>query len=352
MIAQGLIEKVNAFKEVLPRRLGCDLQFYISKEKALVLLIDDKALQTKESLDQTIVPPDGAVFSGTRRPLNGCFDIEPYALTLDEHVKVIGEAFYKSIPKPPHYWDFRRFDLILLDLCLGEKQSVEPGGYHLLPMLRKFFPDIPIIAFTRFSDMRYIERAFSRGATWFLPKDEAWKLPEHFLERVQNRNWRQEWLAVASHLEWDLPVGRQFDEEVLYLIWKAIEAMPGGRIYVRELSGGIGGAQTLHVAKEINGRYGHAAPVVIKIDNHFRMLMERERYQRFIHPYLSNLAGRIEQPVAAGGADRASISYSYAGTSQGLQSAGCHGREVLPLENLSRKWSSNHCKSKNEPVQN
>src|SRR5208282_6252339 len=104
------------------------------------------------------------------------------------------------------------------------------------------------------------------------------KLPAHHLEMIDNPYWRREWIAVQNDVKW-CSSGTKFDDGTKHLIWKTVEHMPGGKIYVRMLTGG-GGAKTLHACREINGRYDLAAPVVIKIDDKFAMLLERERYQR------------------------------------------------------------------------
>ncbi len=335
-------EAVSAFKAAHPRNLGLHLPFYISNRKAVVLLIDDKPKTTKDYLDKTLVPPESGTFSGNRRPLEHFFCIESFDPLVHEHPASIEAALRTSISdfasSPSR--DIRRFDLLLVDLSLGEKQSVEPAGYQLLPILRRFFPGIPIFAFTRYNEMRYIRRAFARGATWFLPKAEAWKLPQHFLESIQDRRWQEEWLAIGAGIDWDFrdPNGSESSDENRYLIWKQAEVMPGGKIRVEKRGGGIGGALTLQISREINNRFDLAGPVVIKIDDRFRMLMERERYLRFIHPYLSNVAGRVEQPLAEGGGNRASIAYSYAGAGQGRGEGMGDGRKVVALEEMLTEY--------------
>jgi CheY-like chemotaxis protein len=338
VVSQIVLSAADSFERALPRKLGHALRFYSVPEKSLVLLLDDKADQVAQDLENLHVPPSPENESGPTRRMLDFFDIDPCIIKPGVKGEQLGEVLRNALLLTPAGGnDTRRFYLILLDLCLGEPRGAEPLGYQLLPILRKFFPDIPIIAFTRFGDMGHIEQAFSHGATWFLPKSDAWKLPEHYLERIQDPAWQREWQSIREQIEWDVSVGSQFDENTLFLIWKAIESMPGSCINVRKLGDGIGGAQTLSASRLINGRYDMAAPVVIKIDDYFRMLLERERYQRFICPYLSNLAGRIEQPLARGGYNQASISYTYAGKSQGRSSEGRRGREVLTLENLLHK---------------
>jgi len=102
------------------------------------------------------------------------------------------------------------------------------------------------------------------------------------------------------------------------------------------MTGGIGGALTVRVSKRVGNLYGLAAPFVVKIDRRFQMLLERERYVRFIQPYLSNRAGRIDQPLVQGGDALGAIAYTYAGVSQGRR-FGSHQVEVLPLEHLLKR---------------
>lgn len=326
-----------------PNRNGEELAHRLPFPKACALVIDDHADSGRaggcrsavETLKDTKIPHSSENGPGDEgRTLLDLYEFVSFAITYDElratdscscgTAGIVRKALVEK-------GDLRRFDLILLDLSLGEKRGEDPAGYQLLPILRKFFPLIPIIAYTKYRDMGHIERAFRRGASWFLSKEETHKLPAHHLELIDNPNWRREWNGVKDRIEWELPAGEQFEEYERHLIWKTVEHMPGGRIYVRPLSGGIGGARTLHCSREINGDYDLAAPVVIKIDDRFPMLLERWRYQRFIRPYLSNLAGRIDVPLHVGGGNKGAIAYTYAGTSQGRR--GSH-REVLPLERL------------------
>ncbi|MEI7909470.1 MAG: hypothetical protein WCK77_07520 [Verrucomicrobiota bacterium] len=321
-----------------PRRNGEDLRYRLVLGKGHVLIIDDQATDAVKNLKDVAIPN-----SHPPAELAGIYEFYGCPITATELQDTqAGSCGISSFLKAKliALGDLQRFDLILLDLSLGEGHGADPLGYQLLPFLRKFFPLIPIVAYTKYRDMGHIERAFRRGASWFLSKDEAGKLPAHHMELIDKPHWDREWNAIKERVEWDLPVGTPYDDATLHLIWKTVEHLPGGRVFVRELRGGIGGAKTLHASREINGRYDRAAPIVIKIDDKFAMLLERERYQRFIQPYLSNLAGRIDVPLHVGGDNHGAISYTYAGTSQGRRDG---HREVIQLaELLQRNLPKSH----------
>lgn len=334
-------ELAASIDRAYPRRSGVDLSVRLPQNRGIALLIDDEDVDGvgTDRMEDVII--DGSAVgipngSAVRAKLGRTYEFVRLRVT-DDDAKGLGSkpgCGFGSLlrDKLTGLGDLRRFDLVLLDLCLGEGHGEDPRGYHLLPALRNFFPQIPIVVYTKFRDMGHIERAFRQGADWFLSKGEAGKLPVHHLDLIDNPHWEREWKAVRNLIEWDLPVGPDLHRDFTkHLIWKAVGHMPGGRICVRELRGGIGGASTLHASREINGRYDRAAPEVIKIDRVFDMLLERERYQRFIQPYLSNLAGRIDVPLQVGGSNLGAISYTYAGNSQGRRG---DRREVTTLEAL------------------
>jgi hypothetical protein len=112
-----------------------------------------------------------------------------------------------------------------------------------------------------------------------------------------------------------------------------MEGLPGDHVRIRQLGGGISTAVTAKAWKRINGRYDRLPPIIIKIDHPFEMGMEQERYRRFIAPYLSNRAGRIQQPPFRAGRKYSAITYTCAGSSQGV-SEGSNRTEILPLLKL------------------
>ena len=330
-------QAADEFENALPRLLGHDLRFHLPGEKGCVMLIDDRANEARAGLEETTAVRPGTDGSTQGPKMSVFFDIEAANLRPKGTVRDYGVQVWEAFPGDNSSESLRRFDLLLLDLNLGEGPLADFAGYQCLPILKKFFPEVVIMAFTRYGNMSHIERAFARGATWFLSKADAWKLPECYCERLQHKQWVREWTAIRSGVDWDIGPGERVDEASRYLIWKAMEGMPGGTIRVKGLAGGIGGARTLRAVKAVNDRYNRATPVVIKIDERFRMLMERERYYRFVHPYLSNLVGRIEQPLAEGGDNRASLAYSYAGTGQGVGERSARRSEVVTLENLLQR---------------
>jgi len=326
---EQLAQWARDLDEAYPRRDGTDLQITLPFAKATVLLIDDEAKVTAEKLERARSPQvwnPGEVPLGERYHMIG---LELRSAHLRKKSGSLGKAFDRILrQRLAGPLAFLKPDLILLDLSLGEPPGMEPLGYQLLPLLRRYFPLIPIVVHTKYRDMGHIERAFQRGASWFLSKSESWKLPAHHAELVHQPNWTREWCTIKESARWDGDL--DLDEVARYLITKSVENLPGSTIRVKALQGGIGGAKTLKIERKINGSFDNATPMVVKIDHRFPMLLERERYRRFIQPYVSNLAGRIDGPLQMGGDCLGAIAYTYAGTSQGRSSI----PEIVTLQDL------------------
>ena len=224
----------------------------------------------------------------------------------------------------------RTYDFALLDLSLGEEPGSDLSGYLVVKLLHQFFPHMPVIIYSQFSDMGHIARAFYCGAKWFLKKDEVEKLPRQVMSIVQNMQWEKEWLLLNENKVVDIKFGeigedeskhkvgafeRDFTEARQFLTYKCLEKYPGTSIWLKKMGGGLSGAVTFRAIKK-----GTAAacktlptPVIVKIDSHFNTMSEYERYFRFIRPYIANECGRVENPAMFLDRDLSAIVYTYAG---------------------------------------
>ena len=216
------------------------------------------------------------------------------------------------------------FDIALIDLCLCDEPGGDLTGYTMIKTVRKYFPHLPIVVYSKFRDMEHIARAFWCGARWFLRKGEEDKLPRHILSMVRQPGWHREWRAINSREDAPIFKYEKPDSEFAhtfahkkgwkYLTHKGLEYQPGRFITLRQMGGGISTACTFKATKGI--RLDDAFlqnPVVIKIDASHSTMMEFERYFRMIRPYIANEAGRIERPERTLNRACSSIVYTFAG---------------------------------------
>lgn len=217
------------------------------------------------------------------------------------------------------------FDLILVDLCLGNnRQGADLDGYAMIRIVKVFFPGTPIVVYSRFSDMEHIARAFFSGAKWFLVKGEEAKLPRHVLKLLKQVGWHREWRTVKNSFHAPEFVyenqgddfSRRFDrtEEWKYLTYKSLEYFPGKYITIKRMGGGISSAVTFKTTKGVKlGDDFLQTPCIIKIDTSYNTMMEFERYFRMIRPYIANECGRVEMPERVLNRTYSSIVYTFAG---------------------------------------
>ncbi len=217
------------------------------------------------------------------------------------------------------------FDLILVDLCLGNnRQGSDLAGYAMIRIARVFFPGTPIVVYSRFSDMEHIARAFFSGAKWFLVKGEEAKLPRHVLKLLKQIGWHREWRTVKNSFHAPEFVyekneddfSRRFDrtEEWKYLTYKSLEYFPGKFITIKRMGGGISSAVTFKATKGVKlGGDFLQTPCIIKIDTSYNTMMEFGRYFRMIRPYIANECGRVEMPERVLNRTYSSIVYTFAG---------------------------------------
>gem|GEM_PF-4210716 len=217
------------------------------------------------------------------------------------------------------------FDAVLLDLCLDSERE-DPSGYQLISLIRGQMPNVPIVVYSQFDDMRHEKRAFDEGAAWFLKKSEYRKFARHLDSIFRNPEWKSEWDAVSDIAEFgvaDFIVEDTKDDflrsrincfsEYAYLIYRALRTLPGKKVYLKRIGTGYGGAMTVKAWK------GNkiSSPTIVKIDSRFNTVTEYERYFRFIRPFLANECGRIEDPAISIDNEHSVVVYTYAGRSDG-----------------------------------
>lgn len=217
------------------------------------------------------------------------------------------------------------YDFVLLDLSLGESSGSDLTGYHIIPIIHQFFPQLPIIIYSQFSDMGHIARAFRCGAKWFLKKGEEEKLPRHIFSLMRRMEWEKEWNVVNKQLwHWEqrkVETRRQQEfydrfntnEKWQYLVYKSMEKYPGVNVEINPMGEGFSTAATFQAVKCEPGKKPVQTPVIIKIDNVYNTRLEYERYFRFIRPYIANRSGRIEEPELVLDDENSAIVYSFAG---------------------------------------
>ena len=214
------------------------------------------------------------------------------------------------------------YDVILLDLCLGEKPGSDLTGYHLIKKFKQWLPSAHIIIYSEHEDMGHIARAFREGANWFLKKSEAKnKLARHFISLMARRNWKREFEVVRSKYKIDVQgkdekFRKKFYSNAIwqYLTLKSLEMLPGHYIKINKMGGGISTAVTFRAQKGVTrDSDDNQAPVIIKIDSIFNTRMEYERYFRFVRPYIANESGRVENREIIINRDNAAIVYTFAG---------------------------------------
>ena len=218
----------------------------------------------------------------------------------------------------------RRYSFVLLGLRFGEMEGMDLSGYQILPILKRFFPRLPVIVCSFHDDMGKLARAFRNGAKWFLRKGELPNLPQILVSLLTRRDWEAEWRTVRScdlvDFEFEQSRGTErfkssFDEARQYLTYKCLEKFPGRAIRVRPMSGGLSTSVTFKAVKVTGrGKTPLQMPLIVKIDTLANTQMEHERYFRFIRPYIPNDAGRVEESERVIDRDHAAIVYTFAGT--------------------------------------
>ena len=221
----------------------------------------------------------------------------------------------------------KNYGFVLLGLRLGETDGMDLSGYQLLPILKRFFPRLPVIVCSFHDDMGKLARAFRNGAKWFLRKEELPDLPRILHSLLTRREWVPEWRTIQEcdlvAFEFEQVHGTKnfrscFDAVRQYLTYKCLEKYPGRTIRITPMSGGLSSAVTFKAVK-VTGRKPEMLqlPLVVKIDTLANTQMEYERYFRFIRPYIPNDSGRVENPERVIDRHHSAIVYTFAGTDVG-----------------------------------
>ena len=221
----------------------------------------------------------------------------------------------------------KNYGFVLLGLRLGETDGMDLSGYQLLPILKRFFPRLPVIVCSFHDDMGKLARAFRNGAKWFLRKEELPDLPRILHSLLTRREWVPEWRTIQEcdlvAFEFEQVHGTKnfrscFDAVRQYLTYKYLEKYPGRTIRITPMSGGLSSAVTFKAVK-VTGRKPEMLqlPLVVKIDTLANTQMEYERYFRFIRPYIPNDSGRVENPERVIDRHHSAIVYTFAGTDVG-----------------------------------
>ena len=221
----------------------------------------------------------------------------------------------------------KNYGFALLGLRFGEADGMDLSGYQLLPILKRFFPRLPVIVCSFHDDMGKLARAFRNGAKWFLRKNELPELPRILHALLTRREWEPEWRTIqeCNLVAFDFEQVRgtkafisRFDEARQYLTYKCLEKYPGRTIRITPMSGGLSSAVTFKAVK-VTGQKSEMLqmPLVVKIDTLANTRMEHERYFRFIRPYIPNDSGRVENPERVIDRHHSAIVYTFAGTDVG-----------------------------------
>ena len=221
----------------------------------------------------------------------------------------------------------KNYGFALLGLRLGEAEGMDLSGYQLLPILKRFFPRLPVIVCSFHDDMGKLARAFRNGAKWFLRKEELPDLPRILHSLLTRREWEPEWRTIqeCDLVAFDFEQVRgtkdfrsRFDAARQYLTYKCLEKYPGRTIRITPMSGGLSSAVTYKAVK-VTGQKPEMLqmPLVVKIDTLANTRMEYERYFRFIRPYIPNDSGRVENPERVIDRHHSAIVYTFAGTDVG-----------------------------------
>ena len=221
----------------------------------------------------------------------------------------------------------KNYSFVLLGLRFGETDGMDLSGYQLLPILKRFFPRLPVIVCSFHDDMGKLARAFRNGAKWFLRKNELPDLPRILHSLLTRREWEPEWRTIqeCDLVAFDFEQVRgtkaftsRFNAARQYLTYKCLEKYPGRTIRITPMSGGLSSAVTFKAVK-VTGQKSEILqmPLVVKIDTLVNTRMEYERYFRFIRPYIPNDSGRVENPERVIDRHHSAIVYTFAGTDVG-----------------------------------
>lgn len=109
-----------------------------------VLIIDDKADTLAKALRRIAI-------------MRGCGGYEFYALELMWSAGIADEL---GVALRQRRAEGREYAFALLGLRFGEPKGYDLSGCHLISVLKRFYPRLPIIVYSRHDDMGHLARAF------------------------------------------------------------------------------------------------------------------------------------------------------------------------------------------------
>lgn len=100
------------------------------------------------------------------------------------NLDVIGEAY--SIGGAVSQVELMRPDVVIMDIQLGGSEP--KNGIALINILKRTYPNLTIIVFTNFADMRYQQLCVMNGADYFFDKgSDADAIPEALYEVARSK---------------------------------------------------------------------------------------------------------------------------------------------------------------------
>jgi len=92
-------------------------------------------------------------------------------------------------------------DLLILDIAMGKENSL-----HILPDIKRNYPDIPVLLLSMYDDKQFIVQALRAGVSGYLTKEHA---PEELIRAIRTilAGRRYVSASVAAHLADYLAIG-------------------------------------------------------------------------------------------------------------------------------------------------
>lgn len=293
------------------KEIGLPLSYLSPTKKINVLVVDDKGSSTVEELERVDA-------------FNNIFSFYQLQIKISDALSEGGTIINYAIDKiRKEVESGRTYEIVLLDLSLGEDPGYDLMGYHIVYRIKQFMPQSKIMIYSKLDDMGHIVRALGQGASWYLRKYNKHKLPRHVFSMLRAMEWKKEWRTVWSNRLCDFTFDnpeenrdfiRSFDGKRKYLTYKCLERYPGVMISIKPMKGGLSASATFKAVKGLIADGDPIqTPVIVKIDTAHATRLEYERYFRFIRPYIANESGRVENPEIVLDDENAAIVYTYAG---------------------------------------
>lgn len=293
------------------KEIGLPLSYLSPTKKINVLVVDDKGSSTVEELER--VDAFNNIFSFYQLQIK----ISDALCEGDTIINYAIDKIRKEVESG------RTYEIVLLDLSLGEDPGYDLMGYHIVYRIKQFMPQSKIMIYSKLDDMGHIVRALGQGASWYLRKYNKHKLPRHVFSMLRAMEWKKEWRTVWSNRLCDFTFDnpeenrdfiRSFDGKRKYLTYKCLERYPGVMISIKPMKGGLSASATFKAVKGLIADGDPIqTPVIVKIDTAHATRLEYERYFRFIRPYIANESGRVENSEIVLDDENAAIVYTYAG---------------------------------------